>query len=156
LIQLTSLQLLAFMMITCDVLLLVNDWAIDNALIKLICTAKMLAFNDSPMKCKLVFVFAQQTQKMNDRCVEYIQSIFGDDGYVYELDANEASEPQFVNDILRLIAKQKSSQTPISEQNWLTSAARYWESFVHKKSTFAKYVDFWREVSQLSSEPVQN
>lgn len=150
-VQITSLQQAAFLLNTCDHLLVVNDWLLDLHLLKLLCTARML-LGESASQAELIFLFPAQARPTDDHLAQQLQSVLGDCTVVYECGPDRPE--QLLHELFRICAKRKalsaeqpSARSSTSEVQWLANAQRFWESCVRKSSIFVDYARFLPKIN---------
>ena len=146
-VHLTSLQILSFLIVNCDYLIIMNDWLMDLHYLKLISTSLMLVGDINP-KAELVFYFKKRfTSLSNSPFTKTLQSIFGTSIIIYEDDNEDGKHSRFVSNMFKLCARTKfhypssSNNLNVSERNWLINAKRYWENCTSKEdiSIFKEY-----------------
>lgn len=139
-----SLQLLSFLFVVCDHLVVVCDWSIDIHLIKLIATAQML---NGQMSTQANLIWFLKSKVKNDELTaleDTLDAILGKDsarivnGDESELMCAVMKTPSKVDGDLQIV---KNGPTT-SEKSWLQAATRYWETSIKKSTLFSDYARF--------------
>ena len=135
-----SLQLLSFLLATCDYIIFVCDWILDIHLIKLLATAVMMA-GDTARKADIICYFPNTKSKINSNIIDallgrslFVSVIYGDEKELLNVVMKAPTK--------RIVDENGRNSSHSSEKSWLSSSQRYWETSIRKSSLYSDYGRF--------------
>lgn len=141
-----SMQMVSFLLFTCDYIVVVSEWALDVHLVKLIASSMMMVGSSNPATIiwylKDEHVSASEAKDLTDS----LEAMLGR-GKVIVLVANES---ELLSTVMKKSAMGKHEQVDAAtgrsvngtEKSWLVAAQRYWETSIKKSTLFSDYARF--------------